>query len=116
MSTAPKGDVAGIPLSPAGRGAANAWDPAKDEADGEQCRAFGVGGLMRMPMRLHITWQDDDTLKMETDTGTQTRVLNFKAPQSQGGDWQGVSMANWERRRRAVDGTGPRVHRLQAVH
>jgi len=97
MATPPKGDVVGVPVNAAGRAAANAWDPAKDEAAGEQCKAYGVGGLMRMPTRLHITWQDDNTLKLETDAGTQTRILNFKPSQSQGGDWQGVSMANWER-------------------
>ena len=33
--------------------------------------------IMRMPGRLHITWQDDTTLKIETDHGTQTRLLHF---------------------------------------
>ena len=32
---------------------------------------------MRMPTRVHITWQDDTTLKIETDAGTQTRLLHF---------------------------------------
>ena len=90
MATPPKGDFLGVPLNPAGRGAANAWDPVKDEADGDQCRAYGVGGLMRMPTRLHITWQDDDTLKIETDAGAQTRILNFKPSNSPGGDWRGL--------------------------
>ena len=97
MATPPKGDVTGVPLNKEGRDAANAWDPAKDEAAGEQCKAYGVGGLMRMPTRLHITWQDDNTLKIDTDAGTQTRLLNFAGPQGQGGDWQGVSVASWDR-------------------
>jgi hypothetical protein len=96
MSTAPKGDFAGVPLNPAGRDFANKWDPSKDEASGEQCKAYGVGGLMRMPTRLHITWQDDNTLKLETDAGAQTRTLNFRPAQTQGGDWQGVSRASWD--------------------
>ena len=97
MTTPPKGDVVGVPLNPAGKKIADAWDPAKDEADGEQCKAYGVGGLMRLPTRLHITWQDDTTLKVETDAGTQIRILHFGASQGPGGDWQGVSVANWER-------------------
>jgi len=97
MSVAPKGDLTGVPVNAAGRGAATAWDPAKDEAAGEQCKAFGVGGLMRLPTRLHITWQDDETLKVETDFGMQTRILHFKPTEEKGGDWQGVSMASWER-------------------
>jgi len=97
MALAPQGDFVGVPLNPTGIDAAKAWDPSKDEAAGEQCKAYGVGGLMRMPGRLRIAWQDDDTLKLETDAGTQTRILNFKPSSSQGGDWQGVSVANWER-------------------
>ena len=97
MATPPKGDFLGVPLNAAGRNAANAWDPAKDEAAGEQCKAYGAGGLMRLPTRLRISWQDDETLKIETDAGTQTRILNFKpAPGHGGGDWQGISMAEWE--------------------
>ena len=90
MTTAPKGDVVGVPLNPAGRRIAEAWDPAKDEAEGEQCKAYGAGGLMRLPTRLNITWEDDNTLKIETDAGTQTRILHFADSQGQSGTWQGV--------------------------
>src|SRR5207247_7131052 len=69
----------------------NEWDPAKDEAAGEQCRAYGAGGLMHLPGRLHITWQDDRTLVVEADAGTQTRLLHFDgtAPASEPASWQG---------------------------
>ena len=39
---------------------------------------------MRMPTRLNITWQGDDVLKVETDAGQQTRLLQF-APKGQPG-------------------------------
>jgi hypothetical protein len=94
--TPPKGDYASVPISAEGRKLADAWDPAKDEAAGEQCKAFGAAGLMRMPTRLRITWQDDNTLKLETDAGTQTRTFHFKGPEPPGGDWQGASMASWD--------------------
>jgi len=97
MTTPPKGDVAGVPLNAAGRQAAGAWDPARDETAGEQCKAYGAAGIMRMPGRLHVTWQDEETLKIELDAGTQTRTLSFRTPRTEGGDWQGVSMANWDR-------------------
>ncbi len=97
MAVPPKGDYVGVPLTAEGKKLADAWDPAKDEAAGEQCRAYGAAGLMRQPTRLHITWENDTTLKIETDAGTQTRILNFNAAQGQGGDWQGVSAASWER-------------------
>jgi hypothetical protein len=97
MVTPPKGDFTGVPLNAAAREAANAWDPARDEAAGEQCRAYGAAGVMRLPGRVHITWEDDQTLKLETDTGTQTRRLAFGAARSGGGDWQGVSVASWDR-------------------
>jgi hypothetical protein len=46
--------------------------------------------------RIHVTWQDDQTLKIETDTGTQTRTFYFGAPQGEAGGWQGVSQASWD--------------------
>jgi hypothetical protein len=91
-----KGDYTGVPLNAAGRKIADAWDPSKDEAAGEQCKAYGAANLMRIPGRLHITWQDDQTLKMEMDSGTQTRMFWFGPPSAQGGDWQGISKASWE--------------------
>jgi hypothetical protein len=94
--TPPKGDYESVPINPAGKRIADAWDPAKDEAAGEQCKAYGAAGLMRMPTRLHITWQDDNTLKVEADAGTQTRVFRFGNAQGAGGDWQGVSAASWD--------------------
>jgi len=97
MTVPPKGDVAGVPLNGAGRQAAMAWDPAKDEASGEACRAFGAGGVMRMPGRLHITWTDDNTLTLETDAGTQVRTIGFRGAAGTAGSWQGVSIASWDR-------------------
>src|SRR6187455_545980 len=97
MVTPKKGIFDAIPLSPEGRRVGDAWDPAKDEAAGEQCRAYGAAGLMRLPTRLHVTWQDANTLKIETDTGTQTRILHFDSvPPPAEASWQGYSLAQWE--------------------
>jgi hypothetical protein len=96
MTTPPKGDYQGVPLNAEARKIADAWDPAKDEAAGEQCRSYGAPNIMRVPGRIHITWVDDQTLKLETDAGQQTRMFYFGAPQGQGGDWQGVSQASWD--------------------
>ena len=79
MFTPRKGDYQGLPLNPAAARIADAWDPAKDEAAGEQCKAYGAAGVMRAPGRLHITWDADDVLKLETEAGTQTRVFRFAA-------------------------------------
>jgi hypothetical protein len=57
-----------------------------------------------LPGRLHITWQDANTLRIETDAGTQTRLFHFSqsasaaASQSSSGprSWQGESTATWE--------------------
>jgi hypothetical protein len=97
MTTPPKGDYVGVPLNASGRQVADAWDPARDEAAGEQCKAYGAAAVMRMPGRLHITWQDDDTLEIDTDAGTQSRLLGFRGARGQGGDWQGISAATWDR-------------------
>jgi hypothetical protein len=99
MITPSKGDFPDItPLNDAGKKIANAWDPAKDEAAGEQCKGYGAANLMRIPTRLHITWANDTTLKLETDAGTQTRLLRFGNPAPPAGmpDWQGFSLATWE--------------------
>jgi hypothetical protein len=98
MVTPPRGDVASIPLNPAGRKAAEAWDLARDNASGDQCKAFGAGGIMRLPGRLRISWQDANTLKIETDAGTQTRLFNFPASGAKPGarSLQGHSAAAWE--------------------
>jgi len=99
MLTPPKGDYVSVPLNDAGKKAADAWDPARDKASGNQCKAYGAAGIMRLPGRLHITWQDDNTVKLETDAGTQTRIFSFTAPAGRAGDWQGVSTASWDRPR-----------------
>jgi hypothetical protein len=113
MITPPRGDATSVPLNGEGRRAAAAWDREKDEAEGEACRPFGAAGLMRMPLRLHITWQDDETLEIETDAGQQTRLLHFggtepapasapSAPSTPSArsapsapSWQGVTYAEW---------------------
>ncbi len=98
MVTAPKGDVTSIPVNPRGRQVANEWNLEQDNANGEQCRAFGAAGLMRLPTRLNISWQDDNTLRIDSDAGEQTRLLNFApvaAPTE--ATWQGHSVASWTR-------------------
>ncbi|HEX5230214.1 MAG TPA: hypothetical protein VFW44_21025 [Bryobacteraceae bacterium] len=96
MVTPLKGDYGGILLNPAGRKIADAWDPAKDEAAGDQCKSYGAPAIMRVPGRLRITWQDEETLKIEADNGEQTRLLRFTDAEASGGDWQGHSKASWE--------------------
>src|SRR5690242_6434468 len=69
MVTPAKGDFASMPTNDAGIAIGNQWDPAKDEASGEQCKSYGAPAVMRVPGRVHITWDDDATLKVETDAG-----------------------------------------------
>ena len=109
MMTPKKGDYASVPLTPAGRTEADKWTEANDG----QCQAYGVGGIMRMPGRLRISWQDDNTLKIESDAGEQTRLLRFApvgppgaaAPVSApaGRSLQGTSSAEWQRSGGAFD-------------
>src|SRR5262245_31783176 len=108
MMVPPKGDVTMLPVNAEGRRITNLWDPAKDEAAGEACRSYGAPTIMRVPGRLHITWVDDNTLKIDTDAGTQTRLLHFEAGRAgeagrasaaagQAPNWQGYSAAVWRR-------------------
>ena len=66
------------PVNAEARKVGDAWDPAKDEAAGEQCKAYGAPAIMRIPGRLHITWQDDNTLKIETDAGHADAPVPFR--------------------------------------
>ncbi len=108
MVTPPKGDYASVPINNEGRRVADTWDLAKDDASGNQCKPFGAAGIMRMPGRLHITWQDPNSLKIETDAGTQTRLLHFGEGQPPAGEptWQGYSVATWEGRPQRGGGGG----------
>lgn len=85
-----------IPYNLKGAQAAMAWDGAEDEAEGNRCKAYGAPGIMRQPTHLHITWPDDNILKVEADFGTQTRLLHF-APPPEGPEptLQGHSTASW---------------------
>jgi hypothetical protein len=104
MVTPIKGDSASVPINQAAKQIMNNWDPAKDEAAGNQCKGYGAPAIMRAPGRLHITWQDDNTLKVEADAGTQTRLLRFgpstnsgqAQPPNQPPSWQGYSIARWD--------------------
>jgi hypothetical protein len=114
MMTPAKGDYTSAPLNAEGRHLTDAWDPAKDEAEGNQCKAYGAGGIMRMPARLHIFWVDDNTLEMDIDAGMQKRLFHFDGSKWQGGEpqLQGDSVATWEKelQRRAgtpFDGPAP---------
>lgn len=97
MLTPPKGDYDSVPLNAAGRRVADAWDRASDEAMGEDCRWYGAASIMSVPARLRILWEDDQTLRLDTDSGTQTRLFRFgsTAAAQAGQSWQGNSRAQW---------------------
>ncbi|MDP9114145.1 MAG: hypothetical protein M3O20_10750, partial [Acidobacteriota bacterium] len=99
-------------MTPEALAIAKGWDPVADEAAGNACKSYGAAAIMRVPGRIHITWQDDTTLRIDTDAGQQTRLLPFTA--TSGTDrgvpsarsvvtvaagersWQGQSVAEWE--------------------
>ena len=100
-----RGDYIGIPISAAAKKIADAWDMTKDEAAGNECKYYGAASIMYQPARLHVTWQDDNTLRMDIDSGTQTRMFRFgNVTPSTARTWQGHSAAMWESRRAAGRG------------
>lgn len=121
MVTPKKGVYDSLTLNNEGRRVADTWDPAKDEAAGEQCRSYGAANIMRVPGRLHITWQDDNTLRIDTDAGTQTRLLRFgvagangvSAVSNEAPTWQGQSIGQWEYAAGARG--GPRTGNLKVI-
>ena len=120
MVTPPKGDYQSVTLNQAARTVADAWDPDKDTAAGLQCKSYGAAAVMRIPGRIHITWKDPDTLQIDTEAGTMTRLLHFdhgavqgeretngelqidrsiasmvNPPAAETNTWQGYSSAHW---------------------
>ncbi len=93
-----RGDYQSVPLNPKAYQIALSWDPAKDEASGQRCKSYGAAALMAVPERLHISWQDKNTLQVQTDAGMQTRLFYFdtsQVPTGRAPSWQGDSMASW---------------------
>lgn len=98
MLMPPKGEYAMLPLNAQARAAAEMWTPAQDV--GNECRGYGAAVIMRVPGRLHIHWADDNTLQIDVDSGTQTRLLHFGAASQQKPSdaqlqWQGYSVVSW---------------------
>lgn len=89
-----KGDYGSVPLNAEGRRVADLWKP--EQAGG--CEGYGVGSGMRAPGRLHITWEDDSTLRIDTDAGQQTRRIRLADAPAAGGapSWQGSSIGTWD--------------------
>jgi hypothetical protein len=99
MLVPPKGEFAMLPLNAEARKVAMAWDPAKEKASNTECSVYGAPSIMRTPGRFYLHWTDDNTLQMDVDSGTQTRVFHFGGGgEGAAGDpsWQGYSAANWE--------------------
>jgi len=98
MVTPAPGDYQGVPMTAAAKQVADAWDPAKDEAAGYQCKSYGAPALLRVPEHLHFTWQDERTLHLDTDAGKQTRLFHFGEwkPSTTAPTLQGDSVAVWE--------------------
>ena len=91
-----KGEFSGIPLNLAAKQYSDAYDAEKETAAGNACMAYGAPALMRMPLRLHITWENANTLRVETDAGQQTRLLHFDAAATRGApSRQGDAKATW---------------------
>lgn len=127
MMTPPKGDYSSVPLTAEARKVADAWDPARDRAAGEACRAYGAAAIMRVPGRIRMSWENDTTLRVDTEAGTQTRLFRFisSASDSVGAEaaqapdrtasWQGHSIAQWQIAGGGRPGAAPRGGSLRVV-
>jgi hypothetical protein len=120
MVTPRKGDYQAVPMTAEARKVAEAWDPAADEAAGKQCKAYGAAAIMRVPARFHITWQDENTLRVDSDSGMQTRLFHFNStsqtpPPLPPGErtWQGYSIAQWQKAALKVTTTNLRAGYLR---
>lgn len=99
MTMGQKGDWEFMNLNADGERAAEAADPVNEDP----CMAYGAAGLMRIPTRLRIGWEDGATLRIDTDAGMQTRFFEFtarpdSASQTMEPTRQGHSTASWNGR------------------
>ncbi len=99
MVTPPRGDYGRVPVTREALRILNAWNPAADGAAGEACKSYGAAALMSVPGRFRITWQDDNTIRIDSDAGMQTRLLRFTSMPAGRPErtWQGTSAARWDR-------------------
>ena len=78
MVPPPKGDYRGIPMTPeALQGGRRPGTRRATRPPAKSAVSYGAPALMSVPGRVRINWQDDETLKVETDAGMQTRLLRF---------------------------------------
>jgi hypothetical protein len=113
MAVPQRGDYVGFPINLKARQFADAWSRQADEGAGKQCEAYGAAAIMRVPTRLHISWEDPDTLRVDTDAGMQTRLLRFKPAAAEQGappSWQGLSTASWSMWRAPLQFGPPQPH------
>jgi hypothetical protein len=97
MIAPPPGDFEGLPLTQAAQDAAKATDMAQVAAAGRACEAYGAPMIMREPGRVRISWENSDTLRIDTDAGQQTRRFYFaNAPAPGAPSLQGRSIAEWD--------------------
>jgi len=118
MVTPAKGDYQAVPMTPEAVKIADAWNPDADTSAGHQCKSYGAPAIMRVPGRVHITWENDRTLKVDTDAGTQTRMFRWDGPAARGEpSWQGDSLAEWEMQPagRGAAASAPRRGALKVV-
>ncbi len=111
MMVPDKGDYQSVPMNPEGVKTADTWDPDKDQASGNQCKSYGAPAIMRVPGRVHISWDNDTTLRIDTDSGTQTRLFHFGGtpPSGLAPQWQGYSVASWDGLAPEIGGGGPKL-------
>jgi hypothetical protein len=117
MVTPARGDYIGIPLNVEAKKVADAWDPAKDETAGNQCKGYTAASIMMNPEHLHVSWQDANTLRMDIDEGSQTRLFHFGSWKSPGGapGWQGDSVAEWSARTSLSEASSPAARGLKVI-
>ena len=90
------GDYTGVPLNADGDRLARQWNPDADVKAGQQCKGFGAAGINRLPTRLQVSWVDDNTMKLDFDLGTQSRLVYFDRAKAAGArSLQGHAIGEW---------------------
>ena len=71
--------------------------PLETRQRGSSAAATGRPRSCALPGRVRIAWENDATLKVDTEAGTQTRRFQFaRTQQTAAPSWQGTSVASWQ--------------------
>ena len=92
------GEYDGLPLTAEAYAIADAWDPMEYYRPENQCSPMGITMILRIPGNVHISYEDENTLRIDSEIFGMTRRVYLDARPREDGPltWGGHSLGEWE--------------------